>query len=312
MWSKTYFGDCICLNLHNHGGYYGPERQSTGISSTNLQRRSVFFPKPPSLLSNLRVSETPMKNKPTVVAVVARFSLSTPALSITPPGVNQSRPHPRSLRPRTVTFQQRWDSEWSKGEAYWKQLVVGQSLQLEWQSAALFNLDRLKELRGRGIAADPRGQRICEQDRNSFSWARCSAVRNCPVEAFEVEIWGNAVEFKGKSNARLRSTLLVTCVHFAVLFGCSEVLHTIPVSLFLSHTQTPAHTLCSYLNGFSQRGVRRRQKYDVCSGHSVILKIFVRHKIVFISDLGGPLLKNWISWTDVTVPGGAEVNVSKR
>lgn len=31
----------------------------------------------------------------------------------------------------------------------------------EWQFAALFNLDRLRELRGRGIFTDPRGQNLC-------------------------------------------------------------------------------------------------------------------------------------------------------
>lgn len=37
----------------------------------------------------------------------------------------------------------------------------GESLQPEWQFAALFNLDRLGELQGRGIFTDPGGQNLC-------------------------------------------------------------------------------------------------------------------------------------------------------
>lgn len=69
------------------------------------------------------------------------------------------------------------------------------------QSAALFNLHRLKGLRDRGIFTDPRGQRICGRGRNSSSWADSSAVHNRPVEAFEVETRGSPVLLKV---ARLR------------------------------------------------------------------------------------------------------------
>lgn len=73
---------------------------------------------------------------------------------------------------------------------------MGQSLHPERQSAALFNLDRLKGLRDRGIFTDPRGQQICGRGRNSSSWADSSAVHNRPVQAFEVETRGSPVHFK--------------------------------------------------------------------------------------------------------------------
>lgn len=71
---------------------------------------------------------------------------------------------------------------------------MGQLLSLESQSAAVFKLEGpeglegLEGLRARGIFTDPRGRRICERARNSFSWACSSAVHNCPGEAFEVEL----------------------------------------------------------------------------------------------------------------------------
>lgn len=87
------------------------------------------------------------------------------------------------------------------------------------------------------------GVRIYAQDHNSLSWACSSAVHNCPVKGFEVEMHGDLVQFNVKSKARLCRAVLVTCVHFRLLFGGNLVLPTI------SHT----HTLpsFSYPNGFS-------------------------------------------------------------
>ncbi len=91
------------------------------------------------------------------------------------------------------------------------------------------------------------GVRIYAQDHNSFSWACSSAVHNCPVKAFEVQTRGDPVRFNGKSDARLCGAVLVTCVHFMVLFIWGQLSAVYPLSPPRSHT-LPSF---SNLNGFS-------------------------------------------------------------
>ena len=104
-----------------------------------------------------------------------------------------------------------------------------------------------------------RGVSVYAWYHNSFSWACSSAVHSCLVKAFEVETRGDPVRFNGKSNARLRSAVLVTCVHFTVLFiwgQLSAVFH------YLAPSHTHTHSLHSFdnLNGFSLCPRLRREE----------------------------------------------------
>ncbi len=127
---------------------------------------------------------------------------------------------------------------------------------------------------------------------------------NCPVKTFEVKTQGDPAQFNGKSNARLFRAVLVTCVHFKVLFIWVQliVLSTPylsslqpPSSSPHIHTHAHTHTLPSFsnLNGFSlssSKGLkRRRQRSDVYSDFSVILKIFVGPTNRLYLRLGRPI-----------------------
>lgn len=103
----------------------------------------------------------------------ALSSLCAPApfiAALFSPCVNLSAPHPRpaSEPPIPPRPPGRWPFSGTEivnretEAAYWNQLAEGSLPNQESNSfAALFNLDRLRELRGSGIFTDPGGQNLC-------------------------------------------------------------------------------------------------------------------------------------------------------
>lgn len=106
-----------------------------------------------------------------------------------------------------------------------------------------------------------------------------------------------------------------------VLFIWGQLSAVYPLSLsqrLPSFSNLNGLSLCSRVE--ERGGGGGGEDGDVYSDCSVILKIFVRPTSRLYLRLGRPIAhswfplrsRNWISWTDVTVPCGPEVNVSKR
>ena len=105
-----------------------------------------------------------------------------------------------------------------------------------------------------------------------------------------METRGYPAWFNGKSNARLSRAVLVTCVHFMVLFIWGQLSAVYPLSLsqrLPSFSNLNGLSLCSRVE--ERGGGGGGEDGDVYSDCSVILKIFVRPTSRLYLRLGRPI-----------------------